>query len=374
MIYYLVTSRGGDAMNEYARSWGPAPGSRMQVLSYDNLREIKLLKRGTYIFSDVERLSPQELKLAQHVWETLSAAGPRVRLLNNPLHVLRRYGLLCKLFNEGKNRFRAVRATEPFRSLRFPVFVREENDHNGGLTPLIDSPKDVIRSLRPLRLRGYRLRDLLVVEFCNTSDSVGIFRKYSAFRVGSEILPRHILFSRQWSLKKPDLVDPLLAKEQEGYLLDNPHRSWLEEIFQSAGIEYGRIDYSMMGNEPQVWEINTNPTVRKLTPRLTSAFEAIDCPSDSGEAIPITIDQELARAIEAEERGKRRAGLYRRVARRLSSSQWVRPLIPIAKTLLGSPRVSARAWTVSSSGGTDGSSGLPAPSCHAARHGSSRRQ
>jgi len=315
-------------MNPYARSWGPAPGSRLQVLRYDNLREIKLLNLGTYIFSDLERLSPPELQLAQHVWETLSNARPSLRLLNNPSRVLRRYGLLCKLFDEGKNRFRAVRATEPLQSLRFPVFVRKENDHKGNLTSLIYNSGDLAWALRSLRLRGYRLHDLLVIEFCNTSDSAGIFRKYSAFRIGGEILPRHMLFSRKWNLKKPDLVDPPLAKEQEGYLLENPHRSWLSEIFDLAGIEYGRIDYSMMGNDPQVWEINTNPTVRKLTPRLTSALEAIDCLARSAETIPLSIDQSLAQAIQTEGCQRRRVPLYLQMVRRLSSSQWIKPLIP----------------------------------------------
>ncbi len=324
-------------MNEYVRFWGPAPGSRIQYRMYHTLRETQLLRPGTYIFSDLERLSPPELKLAQHVWETISNAGPRVRLLNNPSRVLCRYDLLRRLFDNGKNRFRAVRATEPLHSLRFPVFVREENDHNGNLTPLIYNRGDLAWPLRSLRLRGYRLHDLLVVEFCNTSDTTGIFRKYSAFRVGREILPRHMLFSRQWSVKRPDLLDPLLAKEQERYLLENPHRSWLEEIFRFAGIEYGRIDYSMMGNEPQVWEINTNPTVRKLTPRLTSAFEAIDCPVLSGEAISLRIDPSLAQAIQTEEHQRRRARLYRQAIGRLSSSQWVRPLMPIAKILLRFP-------------------------------------
>jgi len=309
----------------------------MQILRYDNLREIQRLKPGSYIFSDLERLSPPELKLAQHVWETLSNAGPRLRLLNNPSRVLCRHDLLSRLFEEGKNRFRAVRATEPLHSLRFPVFIREENDHNGNLTPLIYKRADLAWPLRALRLRGHRLHDLLVVEFCDTSDPAGIFRKYSAFRIGEAILPRHLLFSRNWNLKRPDLVDPPLAKEQERYLNENPHRSWLAEIFDLSGIEYGRIDYSMMGSEPQTWEINTNPMVRQLTPRLTSAFEAIDHPVLSEEAIPLRIDPSLARAIHARESQRRRDRRYRQVIEKFSSSQWARPLLVIAKTLLRSP-------------------------------------
>jgi len=334
MIYHLASQEGSDTMNTYAASWGPAAGSRMQILLYKDLWEMKQLKRGSYIFSDLERLSPPELRLAQRVWETISDTEPRIRLLNNPSRVLCRYPLLRKLFEEGKNRFQAVRATEPLHSLRFPVFVREENDHNGNLTPLIHSPADLAWPLRSLTLRGYRLSDLLVVEFCDTSDRAGIFRKYSAFRIGNEILPRHVLFSRNWNLKRPDLVDPPFAKEKDDYLSQNPHRAWLEEIFDFAGIEYGRIDYSMLGEVPQVWEINTNPMVRKLTPRLTSALEAIDDSAPLEEAIPLAMDRTLVRAIRIEERLQRRSRSYRAMADRLCSSQWARPFLWVAKTLL----------------------------------------
>jgi len=337
MIYYLISPEGSDTMNPYTESWGPAPGSRMQVLRYDQLREMKLLRPGRYIFSDLERLSPSELKFAQDVWETLAKAGPRFRLMNNPSRVLCRYELLTRLFKEGKNRFQAVRATEPLHSLRYPVFVRVENDHNGNLTPLIYNRGDLAWPLKSLRLRGYRPRDLLVVEFCDTSDSSGLFRKYSAFRVGEEILPRHLLFSLNWNLKRPDLVDPPLAKEQERYLLENPHRSWLREVFDLAGIEYGRIDYSILGNDPQVWEINTNPMVRKLTPRLTSAFEAIEGPELSGEAITLRIDPSLDQAMQFDEYQRRRARVYRQEVKRFSSNRWVKSLLPLAKIFLRSP-------------------------------------
>ena len=73
-------------------------------------------------------------------------------------------------------------------------------------------------------------------------------------------------------------------------------------MFQIAGIDYGRIDYSMLDGEPQVWEINTNPTVLKITPRLTDAFETIDCQRDCEEVVSFGVDSRLAWAVEEEER------------------------------------------------------------------------
>jgi hypothetical protein len=49
--------------------------------------------------------------------------------------------------------------------------------------------KELDKALLALRIRGYDREDLLVVEFCDTSDADGIFRKYAAFRVGNAIIP-----------------------------------------------------------------------------------------------------------------------------------------------------------------------------------------
>lgn len=334
MIFYLVTAESRNTMEQYVSAWGPAPGSRMRFLLYDDLPRLQTLDPGTYIFSDLERLSAPSIQLARQVWSVLSQAGSQVRLLNDPSRVLCRYDLLQKLFDEGINRFKAVRATESIQSLRYPVFVREEYRHTGSLTPLIHSPADLQSRLKSLRLQGFPFRDLLVVEFCNTSDREGVFQKYSAFNVGGEVIPRHVIFSRHWNVKKPDLLDPRLAAIQEEFLNTNPHKSWVKNIFDLSGIDYGRIDYSLLGDSPQIWEINTNPTVRKLTPRLTSAFETIDSPTGSAGTIPLTINQNLTEAIASEERRQRKAYRYRTMVVTLTSSHWLRAFKPGMKSLV----------------------------------------
>jgi hypothetical protein len=321
-------------MDHYVSSWGPVPGSRIRFLLYEELICTNALNPGTYIFSDLERLSLPALKLSSEVWKALSMAGSQVRLLNDPSRVLCRHDLLQKLFDEGQNCFKAIRADESLQSLHYPVFVREEFQHTGSLTPLLHSQGDLVNELRSLRLRGYRRSDLLIVEFCDTSDGAGIFRKYSAFMIAGEIIPRHLIFSRHWNVKTPDLDDSHLAREQEDYLRENPHRPWLQETFKLSGIEYGRIDYSLMGNKPQIWEINTNPTVRKLTSRLTSAFEGIDCQIDSERAIPITIHPKLAEAVAIEEQRRRKARLLRKAVGRVMSGRLMASFKPMMKSLL----------------------------------------
>jgi hypothetical protein len=319
MIFYLlVAPRSG--MTAYVDSWGPAPNSRMRYLLYNDLRYMRQLERATYIFTDHERLSPPQWQLARQLWKTLSNAGPPMRLVNDPWKVLGRFDFLDRLFAEGINRFRAVRANEPvelLRSLRYPVFAREEKAHKGTLTPLLHRPDHLLRALRRLSLEGYYRKDLLVVEYCSTADSSGVFRKYSAVRIAGQIIPRHVLFSRSWNLKTPDLDDRCFQAEHDEYLATNPHQGQIERVFDLGGFDYGRIDYSLLDGELQVWEINSNPTVRKLTPRLTSGFEQLDdVAAAAGSEIPWSVSPDLDRALKWSRRMRFLTRKHRELAER----------------------------------------------------------
>jgi hypothetical protein len=112
---------------------------------------------------------------------------------------------------------------------------------------------------RKLKKKGEDTEHLIAVEFCDTRSTDGLFRKYSAFRVGEVIIPGHIIFSSQWVTK--DMPPEALRDEEKEYLENNPHQDELRNIFRSANIEYGRIDYGMLNGNIQVWEINTNPVL-----------------------------------------------------------------------------------------------------------------
>lgn len=323
MIFYLVVApRSG--MTAYVDAWGPTPNSRMRYLLYNDLRHLRQLERGTYIFTDHERLFPPQVQLARQLWSTLSTVRPTLQLVNDPSKVLGRLAFLRRLHEAGINTFRAVRASEPaavLRSLRYPVFAREERAHLGALTPPLHRPEDLLRALRRLRRRGYYRKDLMVVEFCNTADDSGIFRKYSAFRIAGKVVPRHVLFSRHWSLKQPDLKDPSFEAEHQAYLLTNPHEAEIARIFDLGGFDYGRIDYSLLDGKLQVWEINSNPTVRHLTPRLTAGFEELDDLSGSrGETIPWHVSSELDRSLKWARRRRFLTREHRRIVERVLGS------------------------------------------------------
>lgn len=245
----------------FLKLWGQSLRGKIRFIYYADLAHRRTLPRETSIFTDLERLSPALLELASQAARQLENAG--VEVLNHPARALRRYDLLRALHAEGVNYFNCFRLRDDRAALRFPAFLRLENEHQGSLSELVHNATELEVAIGRALQKGLAAEELLIVEFCDVSDGAGIFRKYSAFMIGDELATRHVLFSRQWLLKKPDIVDTAEVLEEIQYLEQNPHphASPLRAIFRRAGIEYGRIDYSLLNGEIQVWEINTNPSI-----------------------------------------------------------------------------------------------------------------
>lgn len=263
MIWYLVTAAHTYTVSEHLRSgWGAALRKHMVVMPYELLTRMPVMPQGSYIFSDLERLDAMPRKVLGKVWSRLQDNG--CRMLNHPERSLRRLELLDALHADGSNRFRAFRADTPGEPWRYPVFLRQEKEHSGAQSPLLHDLQSVREAMLQLVLAGHALTDLLVVEMCDTSDPDGIYRKYSAFRIGDHIVPRHVLFSRKWMLKDMDLLEPTHRAETRDYCQNNPHEAELRRLFTRAQIEYGRIDYALdRDGRIQVWEINTNPQIMR---------------------------------------------------------------------------------------------------------------
>jgi hypothetical protein len=266
MIYYLVTQDHAYTINYYVTSWGKSILPRICPIFYENLTRMKRLLPGTYIFSDLERLTSEQAEIAAQVWEQLANSGQKVRLLNHPTRAMKRYELLRTLHNLGWNQFNVYRLIEGCQPQRFPVFLREEDDHGGSQTALLKNPEDLDQAKAELLEQGKSREKKIITEFCDTSDENNKFKKYSAFIIGDQIIPAHLLYSSDWVLKYKKQLDSqneeIVIEEQE-YIRTNPHESDLKKIAKIARIEYGRIDYSIFNKVPQVWEINTNPIILK---------------------------------------------------------------------------------------------------------------
>jgi hypothetical protein len=248
----------------------PRLEGRLVPVAWEYLLQASDRPDGTWIFTDLDRLTPGQRRGARRVWKELSDAGRK--MLNHPERALRRYELLRALRREGTNHFDVHRAWRPGASMRFPVFVRREDDHLGPVSPLLSTRAEVLAAVLAHTRKGTpALRHapsqrraphrLIAVEQLDTADADGVYRKYGCFVVGKMILPRHLFFGREWTVKGPTLLDPHHLDEEREFLESHPHESALRRAVDRAGIEYGRIDYALHEGEVQIWEINTNPMV-----------------------------------------------------------------------------------------------------------------
>jgi len=261
VIYHVAGADNDWTPKAYLKSWGRALAPTFRSIHTHQLAEVRELPVGTYLFTDLEKQTPRQRAIQGQVWDQLARGSDSVRLLNHPGLALGRHALLQALHQSGSNRYRALKLNQVDDRLRFPVFLRNERDHEGARTPLIDSWGDLEEQLLRLLSHGVDEADMLVVEFCDTADADGIYRKYSAFRVGERIVPRHLIFGREWMLKYPDLLQSRMLEEERVYLSTNPHEEELRGIFDLARLDYGRIDYALLDGQIQVWEINSNPVI-----------------------------------------------------------------------------------------------------------------
>lgn len=274
MIYYL-TLAGRWMFSEYLEYWGrDLAGSAIEILRYEDLLAQQPMRPkmpgyapGTYVFSCRDELAPALGHFVDALAVELSS-WPGAVVHNDPRRTLQRFDLHQELWARGRTNFRSWRAAQDLRNIRFPVFVRSASAHNGALSPLLHTHGEVETWIGRALALGSSLPDLLVVEFCDTADAAGWYRKYAAFCVGGRIVPRSMNYGRGWVLKfAGNDFSQAMAEEELAYVCGNPHRQELEETFAIARTDYGRIDYSIKAGRVQPWEINLNPTVgRGLRP------------------------------------------------------------------------------------------------------------
>jgi len=263
VITYLVVGKKGDTIRNFLRAWAPDLQKHVRVLPYERLTQQSDFPVGPYIFSDLERLNFYYRKLASEAAEWL-AHKPGTHVLNRPSRYLDRIGFLKELARSGGCDYGFLYGDQihDFEKLRLPIFLRYAHKHNN-LTGLLLSSEDARSAVEkawaqtPLLWRG----KLMAVEFRDTSDGTGVFRKYSAMRVGQTLIPRHVLFSGNWLVKKPDLIDADRVAEEKHFLDSFPERDQIMDLFKMAHVDYGRIDYAMIDGRILPWEINTNPRI-----------------------------------------------------------------------------------------------------------------
>jgi hypothetical protein len=265
MIYYLSTALGLSALYSFLESWGRPVTGRITPVDYESLvsGEARVPDGASYIFTwpTGRPVSEPARAAAVALYDRLIQANAAHRVLNSPRDVLYRFDLLRTLHERRINQFNIYRLDDRERPARFPVIIRRELGAEHNPLPVVNSTHEFEAAVRGYRwLRG-TVSDLVGVEFCETADAKGVYRKFGAFVVGDRIVPRHVFFSRNWMVKLADLAEPEMIEEERDYLNRNPHADPLLECARLANIRYGRIDYAMLGDRPQIWEINMNPLI-----------------------------------------------------------------------------------------------------------------
>lgn len=258
MLHFFVTRRGEHTLETYLKDWAGDLRHCIKVHLYEDFQWPEP-SPDTFIFTDLERLSAGQFELAVDYAGSLKRSGVTLTILNSPERVMRRLDLLNEMSRSGINRFRAFRFREMPEDFRYPGFLRMGRDHDGAASPLLRNRDELLASSKRMLAAGADVEDVLAVEYCETLGADGMYRKYSYFKIADEIIPAHIIFSKGWVAKDGKLNREQLAEEALFYE-QSPHAAWARGVFETAGIEYGRIDFSLCADgAPQVWEINTNP-------------------------------------------------------------------------------------------------------------------
>ena len=96
------------------------------------------------------------------------------------------------------------------------------------------------------------------------SSDLGLYKKYSSFRVGPESFAHTCVHDTDWIAKdgKMGIGPPEMYEEEYRVVCENPYGSAVARAFDIAGVDYGRIDFGLVGGRVQIYEINVNPHVK----------------------------------------------------------------------------------------------------------------
>jgi hypothetical protein len=262
VIYFVTYAEGRHSVAMLLAGWGRGRLNSVRRFDYRALFRRQHVPLGSYVFTGLEHLTNSELEQTARVWNALRSASDDVLLCNHPLRVLRRYPLLRVLNEKGINAFNAYRLDEFRTPRRFPVFLRRADDHLGPRSELLNNLTDLELSVTAFIEKGVCLNDWIVTEFSQTREEDGLYRKYGAFLINGQIIPRHLHVSRHWMVKRagPETTAKTIDEEW-AYVNDNPHAVELRKIFAAAQTDYGRIDYTIDEGRLRVFEINTNPQI-----------------------------------------------------------------------------------------------------------------
>ena len=236
------------------------------VVSYEEILGRKKLQHATHIFTDLDRLPAWQVHDAALFFRKLQRAG--IKALNDPARFRNRFGLLRALNRAGINDFDAYPADSLETPRRWPVFIRLEGNHRAPISGLLQDQEELDRAIEDAIDKGAPRSSMLILEYCSEPVRPGLFRKLSVFRVGNRMLGYTCVHDDNWLVKygKAGLAPADLYEEEYSFVETNPFGPAMLDVFNIAGIDYGRVDLGFVGGRPQIYEINSNPMVEPKPP------------------------------------------------------------------------------------------------------------
>ncbi|MEO1238601.1 MAG: hypothetical protein AAFW64_02870 [Pseudomonadota bacterium] len=235
---------------------------RHDLWTYNQLFSKRRLPRATYVFTDFDRLMPWHIELAARIYLRLTDAG--LTVLNDPRAYVPRWALLRRLYAEGINQFQCWLPMLGETPDRFPAFLRTVHAHRSVESGLLHSEADADAALQDALGRGLTLNDLVFVEYAaEPGGDRKKFRKFAAYQIGDHVVRALTVTDEDWVAK---IVKKGVA-DDEDYARDlAEHRAYprvdlVRRCFDVAGMTYGRLDYGLVDGRPQIYELNTNPTL-----------------------------------------------------------------------------------------------------------------
>ena len=243
-------------------------------LSYDQVFNSSSLPMGSYIFTDLDRLSVFELELAGIIYRELLEAGAVA--YNDPASCLMRFELLKALHREQINDFKVYHPQYGEWPDEYPVFLRRAAFHMGLLTELLFSRGELEEALQSVINTGIPMNNIMAVGYAAEAEDNGIFRKFSVYKIGEAYFQDTAVAERNWVVKygKKGLVDEEFFRKELEEINEVPFGESVEKVFEISNIDYGRVDFGFLRGRPQFYEINTNPMVSFKTEHWSESREA----------------------------------------------------------------------------------------------------
>jgi hypothetical protein len=266
MIVFITTRGNGYTLKCLVDGTLGVPSPKFRITHYERLFGAWRVPRATYVFGDLERLAPWELRLAADLYRSMTSAG--LRCLNDPAKVMARVEMLTALHAAGINPFAVLRADAAPRPRRFPVFIRSEDNHAKADATLYRTQQELELALHDLRESGIPLRGMLIVEQAAEPYSDRLWAKWGTWRIGDRTIVEHIAVDDTWLVKigDHDKVTEAFAADERDAVASNRFAADVRVAFDIAAIEFGRADHGTVAGRPVIYEINTNPFLSVFSP------------------------------------------------------------------------------------------------------------